>query len=237
MNGSCIDERDESLWVETYEEVVKGKKSTKADATQVAEAGEDGSKKTEKAAKDIPADGYMKKRDSRDTKRTASGSSDEGIKKVLTTSGEDTGRRKLSTADATQVAEAEKSGLRRTDDHIKRTEASMKNHQTQREDSPQKRIMKDGTDLIRDEPDRKRTLPTIQLEGNKKPYSEVPPHRNRASIIRNDNESPRREGTVREENARNDPNAQIWCDICSMWLNGAAQYEDHLIGRMHGKNV
>ena len=29
----------------------------------------------------------------------------------------------------------------------------------------------------------------------------------------------------------------IWCPICEMWLSGPAQWEDHLIGKKHRKNV
>ena len=29
----------------------------------------------------------------------------------------------------------------------------------------------------------------------------------------------------------------IWCAACSMWLNGPTQWEDHMIGKKHRKNV
>ena len=29
----------------------------------------------------------------------------------------------------------------------------------------------------------------------------------------------------------------VWCPACEMWLNGPAQWDDHQIGKKHGKNV
>ena len=28
-----------------------------------------------------------------------------------------------------------------------------------------------------------------------------------------------------------------YCDVCTMWLNGVVQWNDHLVGRRHAKNV
>ena len=33
------------------------------------------------------------------------------------------------------------------------------------------------------------------------------------------------------------PNGSIYCDVCTMWLNGDEQYRDHIAGHKHERNM